>query len=165
VYIIFYSLNWLFWCDFYMWNDKSDGYSIPVWNLMGTDTNFYPRIQISIRSPFDGWVITLTDPLPSLCRTPCVLGQPNPDRGPAQPVRQIGIEDGSDGCVTPYGWGIAHSTAAQTREFHTTTSLESFNSIIAALRKRLKIYVFPTPWVLADNDKAIRFLLNRAPLL
>jgi hypothetical protein len=30
VYIMFYSLNWLFWYGFYMWNDKFDGYLIPV---------------------------------------------------------------------------------------------------------------------------------------
>jgi hypothetical protein len=38
VYIVFYSLNWLFWCCFYMWNDKPDGYSIPVWNPTGMST-------------------------------------------------------------------------------------------------------------------------------
>jgi hypothetical protein len=41
VYIVFYSLNYLFWCDFYMWNDKPDGYLIPARNLMATSTNFY----------------------------------------------------------------------------------------------------------------------------
>jgi hypothetical protein len=41
VYIVFYSLNWLFWCGFYMWNDKSDGYPIPAQNPMDTGMNFY----------------------------------------------------------------------------------------------------------------------------
>jgi hypothetical protein len=40
VYIMFHSLNWLFWCDFYMWNDKPDGYLIPAWNPTDTNTNF-----------------------------------------------------------------------------------------------------------------------------
>jgi hypothetical protein len=71
VYIVFYSLNWLFWCGFYMLNDKPDGYPIPVWNSMGMSMNFYPRIwvwvRISIRILFtDRQIIVLSDPLPSL---------------------------------------------------------------------------------------------------
>jgi hypothetical protein len=55
-----------------MWNDKSDGYSIPVWNPMGTDTNFYPwvwvRVQISTHSLFAGGrVIALSNPNPTRC--------------------------------------------------------------------------------------------------
>jgi hypothetical protein len=73
VYILFYSLNWLFWCDFYMWNDKSDEYLIPARNPMGTSMsmNFYPRIcvhvWISTCSLFtNGWVIGLPDPNPTV---------------------------------------------------------------------------------------------------
>jgi hypothetical protein len=44
MYIVFHSLNWLFWFNFYMWNDKPDGYSIPIWNPIGMGTNFYPRV-------------------------------------------------------------------------------------------------------------------------
>jgi hypothetical protein len=71
VYIVFYSLNWLLWCGFYMWNGKSDGYPIPARNLTGMSTgmNFYQRVwvRISTRSLFaGGWVIALPDPLSSL---------------------------------------------------------------------------------------------------
>jgi hypothetical protein len=75
VYIVFYSLNWLFWCGFYMWNDKFEGYPIPVRNLMGTGTcmNFYPRVWVRIRiftcNLFpNGWVINLSDLNPTRCR-------------------------------------------------------------------------------------------------
>jgi hypothetical protein len=57
VYIVFYPLNWLFWCSFFMWN------------LTGTDTdvNFYlwvwVRMWISTRNLFsDGWIIALPNP-------------------------------------------------------------------------------------------------------
>jgi hypothetical protein len=71
VYVVFYSLNWLFWCGFYIWNDKPDGYLIPAWNLMGTGTNFYLWVWVWVRISTHGlfanvWVIALPDPLPSL---------------------------------------------------------------------------------------------------
>jgi hypothetical protein len=74
VYIVFYSLNKIFWCDFYMWNDKPDGYPIPARNPTGTGTNFYlqvwVRVRISTRSLFTSErVITLPDLLPSLSVT------------------------------------------------------------------------------------------------
>jgi hypothetical protein len=50
-----------------MWNDKFDGYPIPVQNPMGMDTVFYPRVWVWIftHNPFtDGRVITLPDPNP-----------------------------------------------------------------------------------------------------
>jgi hypothetical protein len=53
-----------------MWNDKPDGYPIPVQNLTGTGMymNFYPRLRvyISTRNLFaGGWVIDLLDPNPT----------------------------------------------------------------------------------------------------
>jgi hypothetical protein len=57
-----------------MWNDKPDGYPIPVRNPtgMGTGMNFYPWVQvwvqISTRSLFaDERVIALPDPNPTRC--------------------------------------------------------------------------------------------------
>jgi hypothetical protein len=52
-----------------MWNDKPDGYSIPIQNPTGTGMNFYPRVQVQIStcSLFtDGRIIALPDLLPSL---------------------------------------------------------------------------------------------------
>jgi hypothetical protein len=55
-----------------MWNDKLDGYPIPVRNSTDTGMNFYPRVwvrvQISTRNLFaGGQVIVLPDPNPTRC--------------------------------------------------------------------------------------------------
>jgi hypothetical protein len=70
VYIVFYSLNWLFWCRIYMWNDKPDGYPKP--DGYGYSMNFYPRVWVRVwiftRSIFaGGWIIALPDPNPTRC--------------------------------------------------------------------------------------------------
>jgi hypothetical protein len=54
----------LFWYSFYMWNNKTDGYPIPVRNLMGMGMHFYLQvwIWIFIHNLFtDRWIITLSD--------------------------------------------------------------------------------------------------------
>jgi hypothetical protein len=53
-----------------MWNDKLDGYPIPVRNLTDTGMDFYPRVwvhvRIFIRNLFaDERIIALPDPNPT----------------------------------------------------------------------------------------------------
>jgi hypothetical protein len=55
-----------------MWNDKPDGYLIPIRNPMGMGMNFYPWVyvwlQIYTSNLFiDGQLITLFDLNPTRC--------------------------------------------------------------------------------------------------
>jgi hypothetical protein len=49
IYIMFYSLNWLFWCGFYMWNDKPMGTRYPpevrrIWIWVQISTRRYEYV-------------------------------------------------------------------------------------------------------------------------